>query len=1188
MWITGDVELPDEILDAHERGELVFFVGAGASREAPSNLPLFDGLAKQLARRALQPFSKRGGIDSFIGRLEALPRGFDVHRHARDIICDPKSQFNPCHRAIVDLSGTGGVFRVVTTNYDDHLASAAHSESIDVPDTWYAPALPLGRDFTGLVHLHGSVKRPEKELVLTDRDFGRAYLTDAWAVRFLLPMFDRFTVVFVGYSHDDVIMRYLALGLPSEERSTTARRFAFTSDASDDKWSYLGIHPISYPMKGRDHGALVEALNAWAERARMGRTDHRSRVRDIVAAGTSLPLPDRDYLRTRLQTVDGALDFVQATGSLSDMTKLTWLTWLEKLPEFKSLFSAADVPVVSSILGEWFAKTFIASATLNGAGLQTLRRFGQSMNAFFYKTATLNLSDLDDKDTDAGTRWRVILATSTIGASAPFVSELAAPLDRKSLGINMAVLRSMLRPFLRLNDYGFASDPTELPRCPDAEIAWNVGEWELTVHISRAVHEAVPGEHSLGGALEDAVAAAYDLLDAYYGDRGWDPIAGHRSAIETHDQDSRRRTSLDAVIDGIRDYGIKALSVRPDLPDRWWSFDRALMRRLALHLVANDPTRSADDKLSWLLEHTGLYVRYLKHETYQVLTAVAEASASVKADVLEAVDTGPCYLEGASEKESHSAYAKYNLLAWLKENAPDWSEIQDTFAVVENQNPDFAPREHPDFDMWMTSGVRGSVLPIEIEDFLQRLAQDVSVALDDLLAIDYSAHDFDRPDWDDALRLVQNVAERRPDLGVRLWDAVAERGDLKECQVELFCAIAEGWGEGDLGDSGLDVVERLFILLPEKDSADAIGRFLLEQIQRLIDTDESSLTAEMRKIARALWNTHGAGFSYAEDIQPLSSALYLNSWPGFLAQYWGYEIDRRWRYTREQWDGLNTEESEALVALLHGNDSALDATQPAIAGQLYFYYSADAVFATKYLLPIFGDSRRHPFAWSPYLYHPGWNDAILAAGLYDGMLSELTRLHELPDERERDVFLKLIVAVVSFAGIDSSDRRRLLNETVCASDGAYAVEFGDAVNRILRAEGVSGEEVWRRWLRAHVERRLNGLPRIASKEECERWADVVPTVGKYVPDAVATFSGRGIGLGRFVWEPQSSEGVLSDYGGELVDFFAERVRNTVDPGVRVRLRVTSLIKTLQSSLGHEAVEPLVSAAVERGFSVPRE
>ena len=215
MWITGDVELPDEILDAHERGELVFFVGAGASQGAPSNLPLFDSLAKKLARLASHPFSKRGGLDFFIGQLESLPQGFNAHHHAHTLISNPKSRFNPLHGAIVDLAGIGGAFRVVTTNYDDHLASAADSGSITVPDTWYAPALPLGRDFAGLVHLHGSVRRPKEEMILTDRDFGQAYITDAWAARFLLPMFDQFTVVFIGYSHDDVIMRYLALGLPS-------------------------------------------------------------------------------------------------------------------------------------------------------------------------------------------------------------------------------------------------------------------------------------------------------------------------------------------------------------------------------------------------------------------------------------------------------------------------------------------------------------------------------------------------------------------------------------------------------------------------------------------------------------------------------------------------------------------------------------------------------------------------------------------------------------------------------------------------------------------------------------------------------------------------------------------------------------------------------------------------------------
>ena len=119
----------------------------------------------------------------------------------------------------------------------------------------------------------------------------------------------------------------------------------------------------------------------------------------------------------------------------------------------------------------------------------------------------------------------------------------------------------------------------------------------------------------------------------------------------------------------------------------------------------------------------------------------------------------------------------------------------------------------------------------------------------------------------------------------------------------------------------------------------------------------------MRELARVLWSEQGADFAYADDIQPLSLApLFLNSWPGFLAQYWGTEIDRRWRHSREQWDGLSAEEWEALVSLLDGNQYALDATQPAIAGQLYFYFAADAAFATKHLIPLFGDPRRHAFS----------------------------------------------------------------------------------------------------------------------------------------------------------------------------------------------------------------------------------
>ena len=51
-------------------------------------------------------------------------------------------------------------------------------------------------------------------MVITDEDFGRAYMTEGWAARFLVELFSNFTILFVGYSYDDTIMSYLTRALP--------------------------------------------------------------------------------------------------------------------------------------------------------------------------------------------------------------------------------------------------------------------------------------------------------------------------------------------------------------------------------------------------------------------------------------------------------------------------------------------------------------------------------------------------------------------------------------------------------------------------------------------------------------------------------------------------------------------------------------------------------------------------------------------------------------------------------------------------------------------------------------------------------------------------------------------------------------------------------------------------------------
>ncbi|MGH7866225.1 MAG: hypothetical protein ACREP9_01010, partial [Candidatus Dormibacteraceae bacterium] len=83
MWITGEVELPQAVVEAHIEGKLVLFVGAGASVDAPSSLPLFKELARQLAAVASVPFDAPEAIDYFLG---SMPKDFDVHAHTRELL----------------------------------------------------------------------------------------------------------------------------------------------------------------------------------------------------------------------------------------------------------------------------------------------------------------------------------------------------------------------------------------------------------------------------------------------------------------------------------------------------------------------------------------------------------------------------------------------------------------------------------------------------------------------------------------------------------------------------------------------------------------------------------------------------------------------------------------------------------------------------------------------------------------------------------------------------------------------------------------------------------------------------------------------------------------------------------------------------------------------------------------------
>jgi SIR2-like domain len=326
MWINKEVNIPEALISAQRDGQLAVFAGAGVSMGAPSNLPNFDDLAEQIAdgtskRKRYEP------VDAFLGRLEP---GLDVQGRARRILGTSQSAPTDLHREIVQLFATDAHLRIVTTNFDRHFTTTGR-EAFPGADVFNAPALPLGRHFSGIINLHGTVDRPEP-LILTDSEFGRAYLTDAWATRFLAEMFRTYVVLFVGYSHRDVVMRYLARAFGGSV-SGARGRFALIASGEDGDWSSLGIEAIPYPKRRgpNRHRALSEALKAWVSHARMGALDHERRIADIVQYPPPLEPDLVDYMRAVLADPVTMRFFVRhASGP-------EWLRWAEERGAFASL-----------------------------------------------------------------------------------------------------------------------------------------------------------------------------------------------------------------------------------------------------------------------------------------------------------------------------------------------------------------------------------------------------------------------------------------------------------------------------------------------------------------------------------------------------------------------------------------------------------------------------------------------------------------------------------------------------------------------------------------------------------------------------------------------------------------------------------------------------------------------------------
>ncbi|MYA80929.1 MAG: DUF4020 domain-containing protein, partial [Acidobacteriia bacterium] len=349
MKIAG-IEFPEPLCTALRDGKLVVFAGAGVSMGKPANLPNFKELASAIAQNTGIASEDHEPVDRFLGRLKH--RGVDVHTRAAQALSKDNPQPTELHRDLLRLYSDVSQVRIVTTNFDPLFEQAAKDIFDFMPEVFRSPSLPLGQSFNGIVHVHGAVSHPDG-IVLTDQDFGRAYLTEGWARRFLVALFRQSTVLFVGYGHNDTVMNYLARALPESE---AAKRFALTKATIPDlqHWRFLGIDPIVYPQASEhDHSRLNNGVHRLAEVFGRRVLDWQREINELAEKKPSpLDGEEADLISEAFKDEVKLRFFTTAAYSPE------WIDWLDKRGHLDALFGSSAFSQRDRMLALWLAERF--------------------------------------------------------------------------------------------------------------------------------------------------------------------------------------------------------------------------------------------------------------------------------------------------------------------------------------------------------------------------------------------------------------------------------------------------------------------------------------------------------------------------------------------------------------------------------------------------------------------------------------------------------------------------------------------------------------------------------------------------------------------------------------------------------------------------------------------------------------
>ena len=1046
---------------------------------APANLPSFAALARQIAEGTGQAIGWDETEDRFLGRLKEA--GTDVYQRAADILqmnCPGPTEL---HRNLLRLSATPESVRIVTTNFDLLFEQAAETLFSSAPEMFRSPALPYGQRFQGTVHIHGTVSKPY-EMVLTNQDFGRAYLTesDGWARRFLVDLFASHTVLFIGYSHSDTIMTYLTPSLP---RDGAGQRFALIGGRNDEpeRWRKLGIEPIIFPQAGEnDYADLDKAVEGLANYIRRGILDWQQQITRIANGPSLLDEESASIIEHALSDPVYTRFFTEAAESPE------WIAWLASRNYLHPLFSYGDLNEQQVMLSAWLRRFALNGHT---ALFSVIERHGSRLNPHLWNMIAWQMGQTAQTlpDPQILSRW-VHLLTSAIPPdfNDALLEGIGENCANQGLLVNLLQIYDVVTASRRQTDPRFARN--------------NSDHYDYQIHTlwerclkPNLTEIAEPLLERTVRRLEER----HSLIRAWEGNHTLDSDTFSRSAIETHEQD-RHPVGIYALIDIARDC-LEWLAANQSEAVRLWS-DRSsrspapLLRRLAVHILPARTDLSADEKIVWLLERHDVNELPAKHEIFRAVARIyPDASSEQRKSVIDSVLSFRWPKEDDTDRDRLTALHNFDWLQWLNKAAPDCEQVKAVLDNIALTYPEFVPSDHPDFNSYWSgfSLVRGTPSPWTVQEMLEVSPQEwLPLALKE----QPKEHPYEPQD-----QIIDNVVEatkQNPGWGL---DLAAELIQFKAWDTHIWRGVIKGLQETELDADNLTKAVQV-ISMSELHSKH--GYDIADALSKLIVTNQSVINPATLQVAndtaRNLWQS-----VTTDDRMPGSDWLTkaINHQGGDLAEYW-IQSTAIWREHQDPAPtALSSEYKEALSEIIANQELPGKLARVIFASRISFLTNTDEEWTKQKLIPLL-DHNHDEFesAWEGITRPPNYTPQA-AELLKEPFLLAVEHINARMTPETRARFVARYALMLTWFVSGPTDQ--WITKLLAGNGQEVRQQFAKEIGHDLRyLDEPTQKEWWSTWLRGYWENRLTGTPVPLDAEEIETMIEWTASLTAVFPEAV--------------------------------------------------------------------------------------